>query len=78
MIPITRPEQDTCEHTTSDDLTQQPLCDGSSGQIALSQPEMEMRVIVNFNTEYATELYQQQIYLPEDLSPLTLPSLVSK
>ena len=78
MIPITRPEQDTCEHTTSDDLTQQSLYDDSSGQIALSQLEMEMWVIVNFNIEYSINLYQQQIYLPEDLSPLTLPSLVSK
>ena len=78
MIPVTTAEQDSCDHITSDGLTQQLLYDGSSGQVALSQLEMEMRVIVNFNTEYSTDLYQQQITLPEDPSPLSLPSLVSR
>ena len=78
MMPITTAEQDSCDHMTSDGLTQQPLYDGSSGHIALSHLEMEMRVIVNFSTEYSTDLYQQQINIPEDPSPLTLPSLVSR
>ena len=77
MIPITTAEQDSCDHMTSDGLTQ-PLYDGSSGQITLSQLKMEMRVIGNFNTEYSTDLYQQQINLLEDPSPLTSPPLVSR
>ena len=77
MIPITLPEQDTCEHTTSDDLTQQLFCNGSIGHIAHSQPEMETCIIVNFNAEYSTDPYQQQINLPDGLSPPTPPSLVS-
>ena len=59
MIPITTAEQDSCDHMMSDGLTQQPLYDGSSGQIALSQLKIEMRVIVNFNMGYSTDLYQQ-------------------
>ena len=78
MIPITTAEQDSCDHMTSDGLTQQPLYDGSSGQITLSQLEIEMQVIVNFNMGYSTDLYQQQINLPEDPSPLTSPPLVSR
>ena len=78
MIPITRPEQeDTCEHA-SDDLTLQPLYDGSSGWIAFSQPKIETQGFVNFNTEYYTDLYQQQSDLQENLSPHKLSSLVSK
>ena len=77
VIPITTAEQDSCEHSTSDELTQQPLYDGSSGQIAFSQPKIEMRVIINFNTEYSTELYQQWSDLLEDFSSHMLPSLVS-
>ena len=77
MILITRPEQDISKHTTSDDLTLQPFYDGSSGWIAFSQLEMERKVIVNFNTDYSTDMYQQQNDLPEDLSPHTLLSLVS-
>ena len=77
VIPITTAEQDSCEHSTSDDLTQQHLYDGSSGQIAFSQLEIEMQVIINFNTEYSTELYQQWSDLLEDFSSPTLSSLVS-
>ena len=78
MIPITTAEQDSCDHMMSDGLAQQPLYDGSSGQITLSQLEIEMRVIVNFNMGYSTDLYQQQINFPEDSSPLTSPPLVSR
>ena len=77
MILITTPEQDTCEHITSDDLIQQPLYDGSSGQIPLSQLEDKTWIILNFNAEYSTERYQQQNNSPKDLLPATLPSLVS-
>ena len=77
MIPITPPEQDTCEHTTSDDLIQQLFYDGSIGHIAHRQPKMETWVVVNVNTEFSTDLHQQQIDLPNDLSPPILPSLVS-
>ena len=77
MIPITTPEQDTCEHITSDDLIQQPLYDGSSGQISLSQLENKTWITVNFNTEYSTEWYQQQSDSPKDFLPPTLPSLVN-
>ena len=61
---------------TSDDLAQQPLYDGS-GQVAFSQLEMETQVIINFNTEYFSDVYQQQSDLPEHSSLPELPSLVS-
>ena len=79
VIPITTAEQDSCEHSTSDDFTQQHLYDGSycSGQIAFSQLEIEMWVIINFNAENSTEFYQQWRDLLEDFSSPTLPSLVS-
>ena len=77
VILITRPEQDTCEHMTPDDLVQQPLYDDSSGQVAFSQLEMETQVIINFNTEYFSDVYQQHSDLPEDSSLPALPSLVS-
>ena len=63
--------------TMSDDLIQQLFYNGSVGHIALSQLEMKTQVIVNFNTEYSTDLYQEQSNPSEDLSPPTLPSLVS-
>ena len=73
MILISAPKQDTCEHTTLDDLIQQLLYDGSSKQTTLNQLKIRPQDISNFNMD-STELHQKQNDLPKDSSPLFLIS----